>query len=430
MQRAGALSCPTVSTCHFEQAPFSFVANTTKARALAPLLLCPSLATLIRDPEGDPAAAQPLTGELLRLLNHHKLAILGDSMSRQVCATRAINLRHAEAIATAANRVSVRSSSPRSSTCSAGRARFSTHRRGIRRATRFTTEAAEAASGARAAAPLWVGSTAGRAAVGCAWATRWTSFGSPTHASPRRSRAACLAGRAWSTRGAPARAAKAAQPPWYAQAHTLARVQHTHAVNARRRSNAEGTTHAVVASAASCDADGWRVATVTGGLDLAAALRAGVGGAPRPRPAPQVPCAASVHGCHRLRTLCHAASGSHTHSARIPRVRTLTAPTQHRHSTDFSLDCTDRLCRCVPQVPAAWHTRDREDVERAYNRSQEPWDIPADFWAALASVTRDLAPAGKPPQRAGTARFWPNPSRPCLHVSLAWRAHASLCGLA
>ena len=72
----------------------------------------------------------------------------------------------------------------------------------------------------------------------------------------------------------------------------------------------------------------------------------------------------------------------------------------------------------MPQVPAAWHTRDREDVERAYNRSQEPWDIPADFWAALASVTRDLAPAGKPPQRAGTARFWPNqslsPVSPCV----------------
>ena len=85
-------SCTHSTSCHFAQAPFSAdesSANITSA--LMPLAACPSVAELHR-----PVPSQPLARSLLRLLSGHRLAVLGDSMSRQLFSTLVGHLREQE----------------------------------------------------------------------------------------------------------------------------------------------------------------------------------------------------------------------------------------------------------------------------------------------------------------------------------------------
>lgn len=81
------------ATCHFLHAPFNY----TQAQGLNETLLsaCPSVATLKRAAP-DASAPASLAVALLRLLRGHKVAILGDSMSRQMWSTLVGLLRDQE----------------------------------------------------------------------------------------------------------------------------------------------------------------------------------------------------------------------------------------------------------------------------------------------------------------------------------------------
>ena len=78
--------------CHFAKAPFAANGSLNKAANMKPLLACPSVASLHQL-----APSQSLPRHLLRLLRGHKIAILGDSMSRQLFSTLVGVLRGQEA---------------------------------------------------------------------------------------------------------------------------------------------------------------------------------------------------------------------------------------------------------------------------------------------------------------------------------------------